>query len=115
MSRWDHAQLARRAINLDNGGRPLPCCWDECDRDGTTLYQHTSCEHDVINLSCAHADRTAIVHSGRTAHTIYVFCSQRHRAYWVNATGRNALESIARTGRAYGNLPVGMRGRDQIG
>lgn len=112
-SGWDHAQLQRRAINLDAGGRPIVCAWDECDRDGTVLYQHTACEHDVINQSCRRADALAVHHSGRTAHTIYVFCSQRHRNYWVNATGRNALESLARTGRAYGNLPTGLRGRDQ--
>jgi hypothetical protein len=41
---------------------------------------------------------------------VYVFCTQRHRNYWVNATGRNALESMERTGRAYGNLPAGLRG-----
>ena len=109
--RREHAILEKRVINFDNGGQPLVCCWDECDKLGTQLYKHTACEHDVINQSCERADRVAVYHSGRTAHTIYVFCSERHRAYWVNATGKNALESIARTGRAYGNLPVGMRGR----
>lgn len=106
-----HAVIEKRVINFDNGGRPLVCCWDECDRLGTQIYKHTACEHDTIHLNCEMWDRIAFSNSGRTAHTIYVFCSERHRAYWVNAAGKNALESIARTGRAYGNLPVGMRGR----
>jgi hypothetical protein len=108
VSRWDHAKLERHAINLDNGGQPLVCCWDECDRLGSTLYKHTSCLHDP-RLGCARADVGTMRDAGRTAHLEYVFCSQRHRNYWVNATGRNAQESMARTGRAYGNLPVGMR------
>ena len=107
--RREHAKLERKAVNLDNGGRPLPCCWDECDRDGTVLYKHTSCLHDP-RLGCRHADMATLATAGRTAHLEYVFCSQRHRNYWVNATGRNAQESIARTGRAYGNLPAGLRG-----
>jgi len=109
MSRWDHAQVQRKVINNDNGGQPLVCCWDDCTRPGYECFKHISCEHDVRNMSCSYADRQALAHSGRTAHTNYVFCTQRHRNYWVNATGGNAHESIARTGRAYGNLPVGMR------
>ena len=108
MSRWEHAQLQRKAINLDAGGRPIICCWDECDKDGTVLYKHTSCLHDT-RRSCTGADEMALINAGRTAHLEYVFCSMRHRNFWVNATGRNAQESIARTGRAYGNLPAGMR------
>lgn len=110
--RREHAIIAKRVINFDNGGQPLVCCWDECDKLGTQLYKHTACEHDTTQrVACEIWDRFAFSKSGRTAHTIYVFCSERHRAYWVNATGKNALESIARTGRAYGNLPVGMRRR----
>jgi hypothetical protein len=104
-----HAVIEKRAINLDNGGQPLVCCWDECDRLGSTLYRHVSCLHDT-RAGCASSDERVVVHSGRTAHLVYVFCSQRHRNYWVNSTGRNALESMARTGRAYGNLPAGLRG-----
>ena len=109
MPRREHAKLEKLAINLDNGGRPLVCCWDDCDRLGSVLYKHTSCLHDIRN-GCAFSDERAFSASGRTAHLDYVFCSQRHRNYWVNAAGRNALESMARTGRAYGNLPAGMRG-----
>ena len=106
--RREHAKLEKLAINLDNGGRPLVCCWDECDRNGSTLYKHTSCLHDV-RIGCLISDERTYFAAGRTAHLDYVFCSQRHRNYWVNAAGRNALESLARTGRAYGNLPAGMK------
>jgi len=108
MSRWEHAKLERKAVNLDAGGRPIVCCWDECDRDGTVLYKHVSCLHDM-RVQCARADERTLINAGRTAHLDYIFCSMRHRNYWVNSTGRNAQESIARTGRAYGNLPAGMR------
>ena len=104
-----HAIIEKRAINLDAGGRPLVCCWDECDRPGTVIYRHVSCLHDP-RLSCARADVATMRNAGRTAHLEYVFCTMRHRNYWVNAAGRNALESIERTGRAYGNLPAGLRG-----
>jgi len=104
-------RVSKKVINLDSGvGRPLVCCWDECDRLGLTIYQHVSCEHDV-RWNCEEQDRLRIQRCGQTAHLNYVFCSERHRAYFVNAKGRNALESLARTGRAHGNLPVGMRQR----
>lgn len=107
----EHAIIAKKVINMDSGGnRVLVCCWDECDKPGYQCYLHISCLHDRA-LGCESSDRRVLAEAGQTAHLNYVFCSARHRAYWVNAAGRNALESIARTGRAYGNLPVGMRQR----
>lgn len=108
MPGFDHARLERRAVNLDAGGRPIVCSWDECDRDGTVLYRHTSCLHSP-QVGCEKAEQFAAMHGVASNHLIYVFCSQRHRNYFVNATGRNAQESVARTGRAYGNLPAGLR------
>ena len=103
-------RVEKKVINLDAGGdRVLVCCWDECDRPGYQCYRHVSCRHDPV-MGCEAADERGLVYTGQSAHITYVFCTQRHRNYWVNATGRNALESIARTGRAYGNLPVGLRG-----
>jgi len=101
----------RKVINLDSGtGRPIVCCWDECDRDGTTLYTHVFCEHDP-RKSCERADTDLLPVAGRVAHIKFVFCSQRHMSYYVNAEGANAHHSLARTGRAHGNLPAGERGR----
>ena len=102
----------RYVINLDSGdGRKLVCSWDEeCQRHGLTLYQHHECMHDV-RIPCQTADDRQVAYTGFThgAHRVHVFCSERHRAYFVNAYGANALESLQRTGRAYGQLPAGMR------
>ena len=105
---WRHAKLERYVINMDRGGVPQECCWDTCDALAKDCYKHISCLHDV-RRPCTQADEMALINAGRTAHLEYTFCSMRHRNYWVNSTGRNAQESIARTGRAYGNLPAGMR------
>jgi hypothetical protein len=44
-------------------------------------------------------------------HYHYAFCSEGCKDLWVNCTGGNALASIERTGRAYGNHSPGMRRR----
>ena len=108
---WQHAKIQRQVINHDNGGQPLICMWMECDRRGYENYKHTACMHDVVHATCEWWDRQSWEHSGRTAHTDLVFCSERHRTYFVASTGRNALELLDRTGLAHGNLPPGMRGR----
>lgn len=103
--------VGKRIINLDSGtGRAIVCAWDTCDRLATSLYVHVFCEHDP-GEGCEHADRRLLVQAGRVAHLKFPFCSHRHMAYYVNAEGKNAHESIARTGRAHGNLPVGERTR----
>jgi hypothetical protein len=89
----------RKVINRDNG-RMISCGWDDCERDGYECHKIIWHEH-ARTIGCA--DPLA-------RHIHYVFCSERHRQMWVNATGTNALRSIESTGRAYGNLPVGSRG-----
>ncbi len=64
------------------------------------LYQTRHHEH-APSIPCG---------SPLAKHVTFAFCSSRHKSYWDNATGGNALDSLARTGRAYGNLPVGSRG-----
>lgn len=105
-----HARLHKKVINNDNGGQALVCCWDTCDHVAYEMYKHIMCEHDA-RLNCEQQDEYRLVNAGRTAHLNFVFCSERHRAYFVNAGGWRAHESIANTGRAHGNLPVGMRNR----
>lgn len=90
-------------------GHRMVCGWDDCQRHGLELHKLLEHKHDVRH-GCGWADRMAVSHSGETAHVWQVFCSERHRLYWANATGRQALRSIESTGRAYGNLPVGSRG-----
>lgn len=96
-------------INASAGdGRAFICFWEDCDRRATRLYEHVYCRHDPRE-GCEHADIRVYLASGDKAHTRFAFCSHRHLRYHVNAEGRNAHESLARTGRAYGNLPAGER------
>ena len=103
-------RIGRYVINLDSGdGRKIVCGWDDCTRPGYELYKQLRHDHPV-DRPCGVADVTAWRNSGALAHVWHVFCSERHRLFFVNATGRNALRSIESTGRAYGNLPAGSRG-----
>jgi hypothetical protein len=99
-----HAIVAKRIINHDAGGRAIVCCWDDCTRPATDLYKTVQHEH-VRGVRCADVDAGAA--AGR--HITFAFCTYRHKAYWDNATGENALVSLDNTGRAYGNLPAGAR------
>jgi hypothetical protein len=104
-------RVGKKIINLDrHDPGPIPCCWDTCDRWGLDIYTHVFCEHDPRE-GCEHADRRLLAQAGRVAHLKFAFCSHRHLSYYRNAEGRNALDAIARTGRAHGNLPVGERTR----
>ena len=100
-----HAIIAKKIINRGSG-RYIDCCWEDCWEPSTVLYQTVTHEH-LRSVSCSDVD--AGVAAGRHYH--YTFCSEGHKDLWDNATGRNALESIERTGRAYGNHSFGMRGR----
>jgi hypothetical protein len=99
MRHQSHARIGRKIINFDTGGYGI-CAWAECDHDANSLHQTRQHRHPR-NWPCDYP---------YSEHLTYAFCSERHKSYWDNATGGNALESIARTGRAFGNLPVGGRG-----
>ncbi|MDA8319069.1 MAG: hypothetical protein M0030_04535 [Actinomycetota bacterium] len=104
-------RVGKYVINLDSGtGRKLVCSWDDCDKPGFEMHKHIQCLHDA-RAGCVFSDQKRIADTGQTAHLNHVFCSERHRAYFVAAYGRNAQMMIERTGRAYGNLPPGMRHR----
>jgi len=111
-----HARLDRRIINMDRAavGEEQPygwCLWDECDRYSSTLYRKVWHQHDS-RIPCEVADARAIqAGAGSGVHRMTAFCSDRHLKFWWNANGGAALASIDRTGRAYGNLPAGFRGR----
>lgn len=106
MTGREHAIVTKRIINHDAGGRPIVCCWDDCQLPATSLYETRQHEH-LPGVRCGDVD--AGLQLGRHIH--FAFCSHRHKAYWDNATGEHALESLDRTGRAYGNLPAGQRNR----
>ena len=95
-----HAQVERKVVNHDRGGTFVMCCWDTCDRDGYQLYNVRTHEH-VPQIGCE---------SALSKHTTFIFCSERHKQYWVASSGSNAHELAARyNGRQYGMLPPGMR------
>lgn len=61
-------------------GRNIPCCWSDCTRDGNDQYE-------------------VVLWEGfpeRDFH--YLFCSDRHRAYWIHSKHAN------------GQLPIGSKG-----
>ena len=95
-------RVEKLIINLDTA-LPLMCAWDECDKRARTPYQVMQHEH-------AGACNSEIARYGR--HTRYAFCSERHRLYWLNASGPNAHRAAAENrGRIYGQLPAGIRNR----
>lgn len=95
-----HAIVQKKIINHDRGGTFVVCAWDECDRDGYQLYSVRMHEH-VASIPCD---------SGSAKHITYVFCTERHKQYFVACTGQNAHELAARyNGRQAGMLPPGMR------
>lgn len=82
MSKWTHAIVEKKVINLDHdGARHVMCAWDDCERDGVDLHQ--------VRLDYG---------ADGTPHVVkHVFCSERHKQYWINNVHH------------YGNLPPGFR------
>lgn len=82
MTRREHAIIEKRVINLDHDGDRHICCgWDDCEKDGVDLHQ--------IRINYGKDGFPYIVK--------HVFCSERHRQYWINSV------------KAYGRLPPGFR------
>lgn len=76
----EHAIIQKKVINRDAwGDRKIVCAWDDCERDGFDLYK---CR---VNYGTP----------GYPQVVRYVFCSERHRQYWIHSH------------RSYGNLPSG--------
>jgi hypothetical protein len=82
MSKWNHAIVEKKVINLDHGGsRHVMCAWDICENDGVELHKTrvnygTTAQPQVVN---------------------HVFCCENHKQYWINST------------KQYGQLPPGYR------
>lgn len=53
----------------------IRCAWFECSKDGYELYKTVFHEH-AKNLPCNHE---------RSEHVNFVFCSERHRQYFVHS------------------------------
>ena len=73
---YGQGKTLRKVINLQTGAH-IPCCWEDCWRDGVELHKF-------------------VVREGVNTIT-YVFCSERHRRYFMNSH------------ISLGNLPNGYR------
>lgn len=94
-------RVAKYVINHDRGGTKVCCAWDECDRPGYELHKVRQHEH-ARSIPCD---------DGLAKHITFIFCSDRHRMYWLNCTGKMARESELRNqGRIAGMLPPGYKG-----
>ena len=90
--------MERLIINLDTA-MALSCAWDDCPRRARTPYQVRTHEHPP-HWNCS---------IGR--HSIYAFCSERCKTYWLANSGKRAPQTADENrGRIYGQLPAGMKG-----
>lgn len=66
----------RRVVDVQNLDRTddnhLLCCWDDCEKYGTELHK----AREFLGVDPRH---------GGPIFTWYVFCSERHKMFWVNA------------------------------
>jgi hypothetical protein len=82
-TQWRHAILEKKVINLDHGGaKHVMCAWDTCEKDG---LESNKC---VERISAPGYELQTLT---------YVFCSERHRQYWIHSTVRS------------GELPAGYK------
>lgn len=95
-----HARIMRKVINHDSGGnRKIMCAWDTCDKDG--YQQHSIRQHEHAHwLDCD--DPLA-------KHVTFVFCTNRHKLFFLNCMGENARYGAAAGKQMWGNLPDGDR------
>lgn len=79
----------KKILSMDKAARGetcwLQCCWDDCETPGTTLHRTMFHDH-ARGWPCEHPE---------AKHLWYVFCSERHRQYFLNGH------------REYGKLPAG--------
>lgn len=68
-----HAIISRKVLSHDSGDWLL-CCWDDCQRQGYDM-------HKAIQ-------RTTSKASGRLETVSYVFCTERHRQFFLNSHRR---------------------------
>jgi hypothetical protein len=72
-TQWRHAILDKKVINHDRGGTYVMCGWDTCEKDGR---ESNKC---VETISAPGYPKQTLT---------YVFCSERHRQYFIHSTVR---------------------------
>ena len=84
-TRWQHARIEKRVINLDEGGNGrvtesgthyVMCAWNPCDNDGFTLYSVRVHLHEQ-----GYEER----------YMNYVFCSEKCKQHWLDDNWRNRV------------------------
>lgn len=74
-------------------GAHIPCHWADCERWGDDRYEAV-----VTDINQPHIEPTlGVPVPGEIRHTHYLFCGERHKAYWVNSHV------------SHGNLPAGSK------
>lgn len=73
-SQWRHAIVHKKIINHDRGGTYVLCAWDTCEKPGYEMYK------------CVEHDSTPGYGEDKTL--TYVFCSERHRQYFIHSVIR---------------------------
>lgn len=76
-------------------GDHIPCAWIECDRDGDTQHEATVTEPYGVDPLLVFRRAPNMDQRWKRVH--YLFCSERHKAYWVNSH------------RSLYNLPAGSK------
>jgi hypothetical protein len=85
MRSQQHAKIQKAIINLDHGGaKHVMCAWDDCEQDGFEMYK--------LRINYGKAETPHYVN--------HVFCSDRHKDYFIHAARQDA---------SYGRLPPGSR------
>lgn len=88
MTTYTGKRIERRVVDMQNLDRTddnhLLCCWADCYRHGVELHK----ARVYLGVDPRH---------GGPIYTWYVFCSEKHKMYWVHAP------------RGLNNLPPGYR------
>jgi hypothetical protein len=72
-SQWRHGIVQKKVINHDRGGTYVMCAWDTCEKSGYEIYKCVERDHSP---GYASTDAKTIT---------YVFCSERHRQYFIHS------------------------------
>lgn len=78
LSKGAHGAGGPVRVRNPGTGRVLPCCWDDCQRDGD----------DRIQIRTAH---TQPRYDGEQL--VYIYCSERHRDYHIEAIRKHRMEN----------------------
>lgn len=107
-TRWEHARVMRRVINMDREDRNF-CSWADCEKRSYALFTHVQHYHDT-RVGCRAADAMSLAHGGNAVHVKHAFCSEKHMERFIWSQGWRANYMIEHFGRAGGDLPTGYRG-----